>query len=46
MLIVPKDRRGLAWVANGCTEAILDPSAGMVAMALQEIYASWDGPMV
>lgn len=45
MLIVPDDRRGLAWVCNACPDSILDPSTGMVAMALQEIYAGWQSPM-
>jgi CubicO group peptidase (beta-lactamase class C family) len=43
ILAVPGDRRGMAWVCNACPESILDPSAGMVATALQEIYPGWVG---
>jgi hypothetical protein len=42
-LIVPDDRRGLACVCNACPDSILDPSAGMVAMALQDLYTNWRG---
>ncbi len=38
MLIVPEDQNGLAWVFNTCTEQLLDPSSGMVATALHDIY--------
>lgn len=44
MLIVPGDRRGLAWVCNACPDAILDPEKGMMATALLEIYPSWRSP--
>ena len=40
-LIVPDDGQGLACVCNACPDPILDPSAGMVAMALHEIYTGW-----
>lgn len=46
MLVVPDDRRGLAWVCNACPDSILDPNTGMLMVAFEEIYSRWLRPMV
>ncbi len=45
VLMVPEDRRGLAFVCNAYRDSLADPEKG-VMQALAEIYNGWTGPMV
>jgi len=45
ILMVPDDRRGLAFVCNAYQDSLADPESGVVT-ALADLYNSWIGPMV
>ncbi len=45
ILMVPDDRRGLAFVCNAYRDSLADPDNGVVP-ALAELYTSWRSPMV
>jgi CubicO group peptidase (beta-lactamase class C family) len=44
IIMVPDDRRGMAFVCNAYRDPLVDPQAGVVA-SLADFYSKWVGPM-